>query len=332
MSSSSDPAPRLTIAARGHGHSLQGQAQAPGGIVVHMESLGRAKTMQIHQGPDPYIDAPGGELWIDVLKETLRYGLAPKSWTDYLHLTIGGTLSNAGISGQAFKQGPQISNVHQLEVITGKGEVVNCSSTQNDELFHSVLGGLGQFGIITQARIALETAPKMVKWIRVLYTNFTSFTEDQEMLISSEETFDYIEGFVIINRTGILNNWRSSFNPKDPVQASHFNSEGKTLFCLEMTKNFDPENHEKMMHAASLPNFSQLVKHSHTRLLCYKAQTYEPAEERRKGHAAGVAEKARESSDSLQEGAGVETEASDLVTLGGGAAAGSCDEALTGGA
>ncbi|KAI0498122.1 hypothetical protein KFK09_021363 [Dendrobium nobile] len=241
------PSSRLTIAARGHAHSLQGQAQAPGGIVVRMESLGRAKNMHVHAGESPYVEAPGGELWIDVLKETLRHGLAPTSWTDYLHLTIGGTLSNAGISGQAFRQGPQISNVHQLEVITGKGEVINCSSTKNAELFHSVLGGLGQFGIITRARIALEPAPKMVRWIRVLYSDFTSFTEDQEKLISAEKTFDYIEGFVIINRTGILNNWRSSFNPQDPVQASHFNSEGKTLFCLEMTKNFDPEYPEIMM-------------------------------------------------------------------------------------
>ena len=59
-----------------------------------------------------------------------------------------------------------------------------------------------------------------VKWIRVLYSDFTNFTEDQEMLISEEKTFDYIEGFVIINRTGLLNNWRSSFNQKDPIQAS----------------------------------------------------------------------------------------------------------------
>ncbi|XP_020570598.1 cytokinin dehydrogenase 4-like [Phalaenopsis equestris] len=241
------PSSRLTIAARGHAHSLQGQAQAAGGIVVRMESLGKAKTMRVHAGEGPYVDAPGGELWIDVLKEALRQGLAPKSWTDYLHLTIGGTLSNAGISGQAFRHGPQISNVHQLEVITGKGEVLNCSSTKNAELFYGVLGGLGQFGIITRARIALEPAPKMVRWIRVLYSDFASFTEDQEKLISAERTFDYIEGFVIINRTGILNNWRSSFNPQDPVQASHFKSEGKTLFCLEMTKNFDPEYPEKMM-------------------------------------------------------------------------------------
>lgn len=44
----------------------------------------------------------------------------------------------------------------------GTGEVVNCSKEENVELFYSVLGGLGQFGIITKARILLEPAPTMV--------------------------------------------------------------------------------------------------------------------------------------------------------------------------
>ena len=82
---------------------------------------------------------------------------------------------------------------------------------------------------------------QQVKWIRVLYSDFTEFTRDQERLISEENAFDYIEGFVIINRTGLLNNWRSSFNPQDPVQASHFKSDGKTLFCLELAKYFNFE-------------------------------------------------------------------------------------------
>lgn len=81
-----------------------------------------------------------------------------------------------------------------------------------------------------------------VKWIRVLYSDFSIFSKDQEFLISSENSFDYIEGFVIINRTGLVNSWRSSFNPKDPVQASQFKSEGKVLFCLEVAKYFNPEN------------------------------------------------------------------------------------------
>ncbi|KAJ0978008.1 hypothetical protein J5N97_013482 [Dioscorea zingiberensis] len=240
------PRSPLTVAARGHGHSLQGQAQAPDGIIIQMESF-KGPGIHVHYtGNLPYVDVAGGELWINLLKESLKYGLAPKSWTDYLHLTVGGTLSNAGISGQAFRHGPQISNVYQLEIVTGKGEVMICSPAENADLFYAVLGGLGQFGIITRARIALQPATKMVKWVRVLYSNFTTFTQDQEMLIAAEKTFDYIEGFVIINRTGILNNWRSSFSPQDPVQASHFTSDGKTLFCLEMTKNFNPDETEIM--------------------------------------------------------------------------------------
>lgn len=240
------PSSKLTVAARGHGHSLQGQAQAPGGVVVQMEHLRATHETQVHAGDFPYVDASGGELWIDILRETLKHGLAPKSWTDYLHLTVGGTLSNAGISGQAFRHGPQISNVRQLQIVTGTGEVMTCSAKENADLFYAALGGLGQFGIITKARIALQPAPKMVKWVRVLYSDFASFTQDQEMLTSEEKTFDYIEGFVIINRTGLLNNWRSSFDPKDPVQASQFNSDGRILFCLEMTKNFNPEETDKM--------------------------------------------------------------------------------------
>ncbi|KAK3223905.1 hypothetical protein Dsin_010930 [Dipteronia sinensis] len=238
------PHSELTVAARGHGHSLQGQAQSHRGVVINMESLQGPK-MQVNTGNFPYVDVSGGELWINILRETLKYGLAPKSWTDYLHLTVGGTLSNAGISGQAFRHGPQISNVHQLEVVTGKGEIISCSKKQNSELFHSVLGGLGQFGVVTRAKISLEPAPEKVKWIRVLYDDFATFSRDQLHLISTESTFDYIEGFVIVNRTGLLNNWRSSFNPQDPVQASQFKSDGKTLFCLELAKYFNPDKNER---------------------------------------------------------------------------------------
>ncbi|XP_049400650.1 cytokinin dehydrogenase 1-like [Solanum stenotomum] len=231
----------LTVAARGNGHSLEGQAQAYQGLVINMKSLQELE-MKFKIEELSYVDVSAGELWINVLHESLKLGLAPKSWTDYLHLTVGGTLSNAGISGQAFKHGPQINNVYQLEVVTGKGEVITCSEEQNADLFHGVLGGLGQFGIITKARIALETAPKQVKWIRVLYSDFATFSNDQENLISSQNTFDYIEGFVIINSTGLLNNWRSTFNPKDPLLASSFSSEGRVLFCLEVAKYFNPED------------------------------------------------------------------------------------------
>ncbi|CAG7873719.1 unnamed protein product [Brassica rapa] len=235
----------ITVAARGHGHSLQGQALAHQGVVINMESL-PSPDIKIYKGTQPYVDVSGGELWINILRETLKHGLSPKSWTDYLHLTVGGTLSNAGISGQAFKHGPQINNVYQLEIVTGKGEAVTCSKKLNPELFHSVLGGLGQFGIITRARISLGPAPHMVKWIRVLYSDFSTFSRDQEHLISKKKGFDFVEGSVTINRTELLNNWRSSFTPNDSTEASQFKSDGKTLYCLEVVKYFNKEEANSM--------------------------------------------------------------------------------------
>ena len=118
----STPGWPYTIAFRGRGHSLMGQAFAPGGVVVHMASLGDAAAAlpRINVSADGrYVDAGGEQMWIDVLRASLARGVAPRSWTDYLYLTVGGTLSNAGISGQAFRHGPQISNVLELDAITG---------------------------------------------------------------------------------------------------------------------------------------------------------------------------------------------------------------------
>ncbi|GMH03586.1 hypothetical protein Nepgr_005425 [Nepenthes gracilis] len=241
----------FTVSARGHGHSINGQAQAENGVVIEM-SVRRREAEKRTSPPRPrvnererYVDVWGGELWIEVLRAALEYGLAPKSWTDYLYLSVGGTLSNAGISGQAFNHGPQITNVHQLDVVTGRGELMTCSDKENQELFHAVLGGLGQFGIITRARIALEPAPHRVRWIRALYSNFSEFTEDQEYLISlhgeaASKKFDYVEGFVIVEE-GLINNWRSSFffSPRGhPLNISSLAPDGGVLYCLEIAKNY----------------------------------------------------------------------------------------------
>jgi cytokinin dehydrogenase len=82
-----------------------------------------------------------------------------------------------------------------------------------------------------------------VKWIRVLYLDFAAFAKDQEQLISAQgHKFDYIEGFVIINRTGLLNSWRLSFTAEEPLEASQFKFDGRTLYCLELAKYLKQDN------------------------------------------------------------------------------------------
>ncbi|KAJ1691159.1 hypothetical protein LUZ63_015314 [Rhynchospora breviuscula] len=205
------------ISQRGLGHSAYGQTLVPDGILIDMSSLDRTNYNRINvtsNGPIPYADVGAEQIWIDVLNATLKHDLMPRLLTDYLSLTVGGTLSNAGLSGRAFMHGPQISNVYELDVITGTGEIVTCSKESNPDLFYAVLGGLGQFGVITRARIALEPAQKRVRWLELFYTDIKVLTSDEEKLISTGNSLsgivDYLEGEVLFNVTqGLLT---GSFN------------------------------------------------------------------------------------------------------------------------
>ncbi|GER35377.1 cytokinin oxidase/dehydrogenase [Striga asiatica] len=237
--------PHLTVAARGNGHSVNGQAMAHRGVVLDMRGAGPAA---IHVDPAAAVaDVSGGALWEDVLWHCVRgHGLAPRSWTDYLGLTVGGTLSNAGVSGQAFIHGPQTENVTEMEVVTGNGDVLVCSEDRNSELFFGVLGGLGQFGVITRARILLQPAPNMVRWIRVVYGEFSHFSRDAESLLtrSTGDSFDYVEGFVFVNSNDPVNGWPcvplvpgQAFDPaRVPL------STGPVLYCLEVALHYKNED------------------------------------------------------------------------------------------
>ncbi|XP_024538326.1 cytokinin dehydrogenase 7 [Selaginella moellendorffii] len=260
---------KLTIAARGNGHSVHGQAQALNGIVIDMPRMPtnairivnpiqhhdhhQDHREEIHQSKDhgggdddlfcggPFVEASGGVLWIDVLRETLKCGLAPRTWTDYLYLSVGGTLSNAGVSGQAFRHGPQISNVLQLQVVTGNGDTVTCSATRNSDLFYAVLGGLGQFGIITKARIPLEEAPARARYKRLVYTDFGAFQKDIERLISlNEDVVNYVEGIVIPSCDDPYQGYNSVPFDGEAIDPSLIpDSSGPVLYCIEIAKYYN---------------------------------------------------------------------------------------------
>ncbi|KAI3754859.1 hypothetical protein L1987_54651 [Smallanthus sonchifolius] len=239
--------PNLTVAARGNGHSINGQAMANKGFVIDMKRPSDAVIDVIHCDVGYAVDVGGGALWEDVLKRCVsKFSLSPRSWTDYLGLTVGGTLSNAGVSGQTFRYGPQTSNVTELEVVTGNGDTVICSHAQNSELFFSVLGGLGQFGIITRARIWVQPAPDMVRWIRVVYSEFDEFTRDAESLITraESESFDYVEGFVFVNSEDPVNGWPSVLLDPDQILEPGLmtRSVNRVLYCLEVALHYSKGN------------------------------------------------------------------------------------------
>src|SRR6185312_4068434 len=57
------------------------------------------------------------------------------------------------------------------------------SATERPDLFNAALGGGGQVGIITKARVALVPAPARVAVYSLYYNDPSIFRADQEMLL-----------------------------------------------------------------------------------------------------------------------------------------------------
>jgi cytokinin dehydrogenase len=182
---------KIRVAGRGQGHSCYGQSQVEAGVVIDLSTLN-----QIHAIGSDRVEVDAGVLWSQLLRATLPQGLTPPVLTDYLELSIGGTLSVGGIGGATHRYGVQVDNVFSLQVVTGEGKLETCSGDRNRELFQAVLAGLGQCAIIVRATIRLIPAATGARVFQLFYDNLTDFTADQTLLIS-DRRFHYVEGQIV---------------------------------------------------------------------------------------------------------------------------------------
>ncbi|WP_236700456.1 FAD-binding protein [Allosalinactinospora lopnorensis] len=178
----------VRAAARGRGHSTYGQAQAEDGVVIDMGTLNGVRWER-----DGRVAVQGGACWSEVLRATLRHGRAPRVLTDYLELSVGGTLSAGGLGGASHRYGAQTDSVAELEVVTGTGHIEICSPTQRPGLFHAVLAGLGQCAVITRATLETVPVPPTVRRYVLRYSSPAALMRDQRRLVA-DGRFDYVEG------------------------------------------------------------------------------------------------------------------------------------------
>jgi cytokinin dehydrogenase len=189
----------VKVAARGRGHSIYGRALVENGIVVDMGAMSSIRDIQQDR---VVVDA--GATWKDLLDATLARGLTPPVLTNYLGLSVGGTIAVGGIGATSSRHGMQTDNVIALDVVTGDGNEVSCSATENPDLFDAVRAGLGQCGIVTRATLRLVRAPERIGRFQLLYRDLPSLAADQRRVLR-EGRFDQLQGAVLPDGSG---GWR----------------------------------------------------------------------------------------------------------------------------
>ena len=171
----------LPLAARGIGHSQHGQALIEGGIVLDMRGLNHIGAIE-----DNRLDVGSGAIWSNVVERLQPEGRLPPVLTNNLNSTVGGTISSGGIGTTSHFLGLQADHVEELEVVTGHGRIQKCSSNMNRKLFDATRCGLGQFSIITRARMRVSPMPERIHTYHFLYENLDEVLEDQLRLLSRQ--------------------------------------------------------------------------------------------------------------------------------------------------
>ncbi|HEY7410279.1 MAG TPA: polyhydroxyalkanoic acid system family protein [Vicinamibacteria bacterium] len=181
----------LTVSTRGAAHSQSELAISRDGILLDMKAMHRVLALDEEART---ITVEAGAIWRDVVARAYARSLIPPVLTNNLSVTVGGTLSIAGIGVASFRHGAQADNVESLEVATVDGEVHRCSRTVEPELFWGVLSGLGQVGIILTATLRLRRVKPMTRTYYLLYDRLDRFMADAKHAMDGG-VWDYIESW-----------------------------------------------------------------------------------------------------------------------------------------
>jgi FAD/FMN-containing dehydrogenase len=187
----------IPVSARGEAHTTGGQGLTKGGLIIRMGDLDR-----IHDISSDEVDVDGGVLLLDLVRALAERGLqVTTGLPGYLRLTLAGVLSVGGVSTD-YGRGGVVDGVRALEIVTPADGRVWCSESSRPDLFHGALAGLGQLGVITRARLAVEPAPTAARLFLLDYSESAAFFRDTRLLLDHDQ-FDKVYCTVLPGNDGL---------------------------------------------------------------------------------------------------------------------------------
>jgi len=146
------------ICISGGRHSMGSQAFAAEGVLIDKRKLVRVLALDNDKG---LIEVEAGMQWPELLETLHRTPWAfhqKQSGVD--QVTIGGSLS-ANMHGSELASAPFVSDIESFKLLTAKGQLVNCSRSENADLFRLAIGGYGIFGFVYSATLRLVRRRKL---------------------------------------------------------------------------------------------------------------------------------------------------------------------------
>jgi FAD/FMN-containing dehydrogenase len=163
------------VTSAGQQHSMGGQSFIQNGLVLDMKNFHAMKLNKEQK----ILTVQSGAIWADIQQFLDKEGLAVKAMQSINIFTVGGTLS-VNAHGIAHDPGQIAPTVRSMRVMLSSGEIKTASLTQNTELFRSVLGGYGLFGVILDVDLEVVDNEMYVRRMDIIdYKDFPEFYREK---------------------------------------------------------------------------------------------------------------------------------------------------------
>jgi FAD/FMN-containing dehydrogenase len=156
----------------GNGRSYGDCCLNPGGALVRMRRLDRFIRFDRESG---ILECEAGVLLEDILRVAVPAGWFLPVTPGTRLVTLGGAIANDVHGKNHHRAGTFGCHVRRLTLLRSDRGRLECSATENPDLFAATIGGLGLTGLILSAEIALRAIPG--RWLEVESIPFAGIEE-----------------------------------------------------------------------------------------------------------------------------------------------------------
>ncbi len=136
----------------------------------------------------------------DVVAATLPAGLAPLVVPQLKTITLGGAVTGLGIESTSFRNGLPHESVLEMDILTGAGEVLTVSPTENADLFRAFPNSYGTLGYAVRLRIDLEPVKPFVALRHLRFHSLSDLVTMMGRIVQTGRldgvAIDYLDGVV----------------------------------------------------------------------------------------------------------------------------------------
>src|SRR5260370_23600464 len=187
---------RRPVAVGAARHSMGGQSLPRDGIAITLDG----QSLATDSGAGSY-RVDGGARWVEVIRALDPIGFSPAIMQSNYDFGVASTFC-VNAHGWPVPRGPFGSTVRSLQLVLADGSLLNCSRTENSELFSLAMGGYGLFGIVID--LELEMVRNLLLAPRVELMRGDDFAARFVKAIETDKTVQMAYGRLSVARKGFF--------------------------------------------------------------------------------------------------------------------------------